>query len=943
MRYLSLFQVAPLALAVSFASAYAAENAQSEQSPNNTANAVANKAAKKTDATEESVEEVVITGIWASLAKAQDIKMESSSMVDAIVAEDIGKLPDLTAAESIARIPGVQVTRYNDEASAFLIRGLPDVTTTYNGREFFTAEMRRAQLQDFPSAALAGIDIYKSATADLIEPGLAGLVNVRTRRPFDFDGQKISATVRGSYNDQSEKSSPTGNLLYSNRWDTSAGEMGFLGNVSYAESKFYNGVRYNSTWFPEADPGWNIEEPYSSGNFVLPANVGVYNTSGERWRPSANFAFQWRPTDELEIYSDIVYQGYRGKAMADNFVFPMNEWDWLDGTGGVSLSNIEMVDGAQSTDGNSQVKSLTKSGGLPPNGYRSTNKDSTNTYQYAIGAKWDSDKVHIVTDFAYTDTEYVNHEYSFDMGLASSPTVNANFYGSDGAIFDVPNFDITDTSQYEARGYYEAKHIVGGSGTQWRTDLTYDADWGWLKSVQTGVRYSDRKASRDSGNRYAWFWDLHTPMSSIEFLDMEMTKNPFRNNARGFTQYLAPTLDSIQKNRSKLVEFAHTQALASRDAWRAPAWETEDIASDPANQWLAKETNYAVYLQGNFHWDVASVPVDVYTGVRVNQTDSSNEGTSSVNVQGVVTHSERKQSHNYVDVLPNISLKAALTDELQFRLGFTQTRTKPNFGDLNPALNITQIQSSGVVDPNAPPSDWDAEGSGGNPDLKPLTSDNYDISLGYYFSRTGFVSLAGFYRDLWGFTNWYTRLIETPDYGTVRLNHPENAGEGKLRGWELSGTTFLDFEGMPSFLKSFGVSANVTHLEGQNRLPNADGTFGDFKDIPGLSRYTYNAAVFYENGSFSTRLSYNLRESWVNWYGDSLSGSGFVGNKTEAVDRLDLSATYNVTDNVAIFADVSNILANPFKNYTVTDTGVKYYQDVREEGRYFGLGVRFDY
>lgn len=938
MRYLSLFQVAPLALAVSFA--YAADVTLPEQPlDSNSKPAVKTKADKKNDASGENVDEVVITGIHTSLAKAQDIKKESNSMVDAIVAEDIGKLPDLTAAESIARIPGVQVSRYNDEASAILIRGLPDVTTTYNGREFFTAELRRAQLQDFPSQALAGIEIYKSGTADLIEPGLAGLVNVRTRRPFDFEGEKFSATVRGAYNDQSEKSSPTGNLLYSNRWDTSAGEMGFLGNVSYAESKFYNGVRYNNTWFPTASPNWHIEDPYSAGGFVLPASVGLYNTSGDRWRPSANFAFQWRPSDELEIYSDIIYQGYRGKAMADNFWFPMNDFDWLNGTGDVTLTNIEMVEGS---DGK-QVKSLVKSGGLPPNGYRSTNRDSTNTYQYAVGAKWDNEAIHIVTDFAYTDTQYKNREFSLDMGLASSPTVIVDFFGSDGATFSSPNFNVNDPSMYQARGYYEAKNFVEGSGYQWRTDLTYDANMGWLKSVQTGFRYSDREAGRENGNRYAWFWNLHIPMASIDFLDMQMTKNPFRNTSQGFTQYLAPTLESIQKNRSKLISFAHTQALASWDAWRAPAWETEDVATDPANHWLAKETTYAAYIQGNFHWDVGSVPVDVYTGVRVTQTDASNEGTSTVRHDGDVSYTPRKQSHNYVDVLPNVSLKAALTDELQLRLGFTQTRTKPNFGDLNPALNISQITTGGVVDPNAPASEWDAEGSGGNPDLKPLTSDNYDISLGYYFSQTGYISLAGFYRDLWGFTNSYTRLVETPDYGTVRLNRPENAGEGKLRGWELSGTTFLDFDGLPAFLKPFGVSANITHLAGENRLPDGDGKFGKFADIPGLSRYTYNAAVFYENKSFSARLSYNLRESWVNWYGQTSTVGGFSGNKTEAVDRLDFSATYNLTENIAVFGDVSNILTNPLKTYTVTDKGYKYYQDVRDEGRYFGLGIRFDY
>ena len=134
---------------------------------------------------------IVVTGIRQSLRSSQAIKRNSDSILDAIVAEDIGKLPDVTAAESIARIAGVQVTRFSDEANGILIRGLPDVATSYNGREIFTAELRRVQLMDFPAQAIQGLEVYKSGTADIIEPGLAGLVNVRTRRPFDFKGFEV--------------------------------------------------------------------------------------------------------------------------------------------------------------------------------------------------------------------------------------------------------------------------------------------------------------------------------------------------------------------------------------------------------------------------------------------------------------------------------------------------------------------------------------------------------------------------------------------------------------------------------------------------------------------------------------------------------------------------------------------------------------------------------
>jgi len=939
MRKILLF-IATVAsgLAVAFSNVYAADESSDADQIDQMA------------ADDAMVEEIIVTGIKGSMMKAQDIKMESDSILDAIVAEDIGKLPDLTAAESIARIAGVQVTRYNDEADSVLIRGLPDVTTTYNGREFFTAELRRAQLQDFPSQALAGIEVYKSGTADLIEPGLAGLVNVRTRRPFDFEEQVIAGALHYGYNDQSEKSSPAGNILYSNRWNTDSGEFGFLGNVTYAASEYYNGARYNNTWFPTAEPWWNIEAPYEAGGFVLPASVGLYNASGKRWRPSANMALQWRPNDNVEVYFDGIFQGFRGEGMVDNFWFPMTEWNWLTGPPwDVTLTNIVMVDGTD--DG--QVASLTKTDGIAPQAWRSTNENQTDTFQYAIGVVWDKGPVHVVSDLAYTDSEYSDYAWSFDTGLSFSPVVNVDFFGDEGgATFDAPAWDQTDLSTYQMRGYYESLYEVGGDGLQWRTDFTIDTGWGdKLHTLQAGFRVNDREAWMQRGDRYAWFWDVGVPFTDIGFLDYELTHDPIRSNAQGFTQWMQPTRESIVNNAAALRDFARQNLALSWDAWRLADWESEEVAINPDNDWLAEEQSYAAYLQAKSHFELGSVGLDLFAGVRVVKTDSTTHGTSRVRFDGVETLEPRTVSNSYVDVLPNISVRAMLTDKLQLRAGFTQTVTKPNFGDLNPALNIDQVVRGGVTNPNAPPElvdEVDAYGSGGNPDLKSLTSDNYDISLEYYFADTGYASAAVFYRDLWGFTNWFQRDIETPDYGTVRLNRPENTGEGRIKGWELNVSTFLDFASMPEWLHSFGFSANVTRLEGENRLPNYDpdtrdfdGTFGDFAPIPGLSKYTYNAAVFYERDKFSSRLSYNRRESWVNWYGASTEGE-FAGNKTYARDRLDWSASFHLSDNIGIWADVANIEAKPFHNYTAVN-GLNYTQDIRDEGRYFGLGVRMDF
>src|SRR4051794_7945417 len=166
--------------------------------------AVAAPAAPAPEGTGEVYEEeVVVVGLQRSMQQAQTIKKNSTQIVDTVVAEDIGKLPDVTVSETAARIPGVQVDRARGEAAGqVLVRGLPDLTTTYNGREIFTAETRNVALGDFPAGGIAGLEVFKSTTADLVEGGLAGLINVRSRRPFDFEGFEISGSLNGTYDTQ---------------------------------------------------------------------------------------------------------------------------------------------------------------------------------------------------------------------------------------------------------------------------------------------------------------------------------------------------------------------------------------------------------------------------------------------------------------------------------------------------------------------------------------------------------------------------------------------------------------------------------------------------------------------------------------------------------------------------------------------------------------------
>src|SRR5579863_3565544 len=179
----------------------------------------------------ESLETIIITGVRASVKSAADIKKNSDQVVASIVSEDIGKLPDNNVIEALQHVTGVQISRNAAEANMLLIRGLPDIATTLNGRDIFTSYGRFITLQDIPAELLQRVDVQKSSRADDIEGGLAALIDVRLHRPFDFGTPQLSVSARATHSSLSGKTDPIANVLASDRWDTAAGEFGLLADV----------------------------------------------------------------------------------------------------------------------------------------------------------------------------------------------------------------------------------------------------------------------------------------------------------------------------------------------------------------------------------------------------------------------------------------------------------------------------------------------------------------------------------------------------------------------------------------------------------------------------------------------------------------------------------------------------------------------------------------
>ncbi|MEO6103702.1 MAG: TonB-dependent receptor [Pseudoxanthomonas sp.] len=303
------------------------------------------KVAAREDATD--LDTVVVKGIRGSVIRAQEIKQEAGQIIDSVTADDIGALPDRSVTETLKRISGVTVTgfaarddtdHFSAEGSGVMIRGLTFVRGELNGRDVFSASGGRGiNFEEVPAELMAGVDVYKNPSAEIIEGGLGGTINLRTRKPFDEPGRKIAASIDYNYGDKAKDSRPSASFLFSDRWQTGIGEVGFLAHASYSEmATRSDGIQVmpfdrrgrrpaEQTEGSETDGvyDWDLGN-WSSANaqrdallagtnfdqVFVPGGVSWRRTDFERKRQGGAFALQWRPNEDTEVFTQFITSKY---------------------------------------------------------------------------------------------------------------------------------------------------------------------------------------------------------------------------------------------------------------------------------------------------------------------------------------------------------------------------------------------------------------------------------------------------------------------------------------------------------------------------------------------------------------------------------------------------------------------------------------------------------
>ena len=844
-------------------------------------------------AQQAGIETVVVTGVRASVKSSLDIKKKSDQIVESIVAEDIGKLPDNNVIEALQHVTGIQISRNAAEADQLLIRGLPDIASLLNGREIFTSTGRFVTLQDIPAELLARVDVEKSSRADDIEGGIAGLIDVRLHRPFDFDGLEVAGTAHGTHSSLSGNTDGDGSILVSDRWSTGLGDMGLLVDLSYRQDHYKEEILDNyidtqSIVYPQSPTLCPDPNPTGLHCAYIPLTQGAQSINGDRRRSAANVSYQWAPNANTDVYAELFYTSYRNPNNVDFFV----GLPWI-------CANAST---ATLFPGTNLVKTVT--GGC----YDITSDQSfvpkTDTYQTATGATWRDGDLTLSTELDYTDSRFEQTGVILDTQYNPPPdgyTADFNYHNTGTTYMKVTGINLLDPNIYFMRQFYDQRMKQYGNEIDWRGDLVYDLGNGFFQSIDAGIRYVDRYARNRQANGGGLDCLGNDPNGPGCFTNLGSIAGAA--HATGGDMFdgkfgIQSWVDADPKWLIDNVGFLRT-------AFGKPTTPPPD---DPSQSFDDREQSYAGYAKANFGFDLGSVPVDGNVGLRIVDTQANMIGNSLVDINNVEVLTPTIVDKDTLDWLPSLNMKFALEDDLLLRLAASQTITHPTFPQLNPGLTLTASTATLL-----------GSGTGGNPNLSPVKSDNVDLSLEYYFGPQNALTGAVFYRNIDG----YIQTVETEETIngiSYQIQRPINAPPGHIDGVEVGYTQFFDF--LPGLLSGLGAQANATFVD------------GNFQNI---SKWSYNLIGIYEKGPVSFRLAYNWRDGFD--VGPAPGGGQQPGEIfAKAQPWLDLSASYQLDDHVTATLDATNLLNSDYQDYFGNP---EFPRDTRRFDQTVVLGFRF--
>ena len=922
---------------------------------------------------------IVVTGIRKSLQSAAQIKRNAPEIVESIQATDIGKLPDANVAETLSRIPGVQAYRFGGEAaspvgngSGLTIRGLTGQTgSRVDGRAYFTAGSREFNVESSSPGMVAGMDVYKNPSAEHIEGAIGGLVNIRSRRPFDFRGFAASAAVGGHWNDLGKKLEPDYFGMVSNRFKAGDGEIGILLAGSYSRTfnrgdntpavsgtQFRRAIAANSAEYAaNVGTGLNLNPAYVGRSDItylatvdpttlplasrsaLISSTAVQNSinqeSYERTRKGIQGSLQWRPDPTLEFYIDgnynsyLYHQNYRFLSATDSryaqglVTTPFTIDEALANRNSNGGTN-DLLSGQRITSGTFLGSTLMSTGGDEHRLYK--------TYIIAGGMNWQpADRLDVKLDVSYIKADQSQDNRSVTLLPATGLTwdINRTLGTPEIASFTGPNLALPSTwvfGQY-ANG---TNQVWKDSGVTASLDIKYRPENSFVTALKAGVRFATQQ---DQYNFYAFSGKNLTsngaalaanqsnaiPVTSMTDL-VESSPTNFMGGLAGYS--------------GGFLVFSPDALLGNNVAARFPLAGIQpenSLTETILNRRFLKEKTYAGYVQAEFA--LLDDAITGNAGVRVVKTDTLTRAMVQLPNSASIVPNEANSS--YTDALPSFNLTGHLSEKTQVRFGYGKGITRPDLNLLNPAIVLNQVNGTGTV---------------GNPNLKPQKADSFDISVEHYFSPINYVSAGFFYKKINGFFSGIASCqtiagAPAPTTNTscagsqYFVTQTSNAANGSAKGVELSAQTFFDYDFMPQFMHGFGMQGSYTYVKTVNPLV-LNGVAVDTPQ-PLTSKHSYTLTGMYENDTLSARVVYTWKSSAVLF---GVANNPIDGRYIQPFGILDASLNIKLPYNFSVSLTASNITnkaPNRFVGEPGFETGIERQHFVN--GRNFGATLRWSF
>jgi TonB-dependent receptor len=952
----------------------------------------------------EDVGEVIVTGFRASLQSSVAAKRENISFSDSIYAEDIGKFPDLNLAESLQRIPGVQIARdFTGEGTSVAVRGLGrDFTQiTLNGAPVETASDsnidnvssgRGVDLVLFPTELFRQLTVTKTPTSKQVEGAVAANIDLRIARPFDDKGFHVNYSAKGSYQESAGDWSPRLGIYASNTWDVGDGEFGILGGVAYSKRK-YRSDGFNTIGFTTVslgnrcafatDPACNsFHNPndatgYGNQSQAWPTTVPVgYNfganganagdpltvcgangqaggTSGlscrdlsfaiwprlarpdslvgERETKSGILSMQWAPSESMSFFLDTLY------SEADH-PYERNDLNLAVRSTNTNVPvNVEL-------DENNVVRSATLANPQWLNENRPYHEE-TDFININGGMEWKiGDKLTISPSLNYNHSDWFRstNTYLFNSVLNSGITVDIEANG-DGVIKVSPSQDLNNLNFWT----WNALRIQPVQRELWQKGGRLETEYAFADAFKLGAGWSRDKFHREITN-----WETTSCATDGGNNTSDAGRECTAALAAAGIQNVKLAIPNAQLGQY-LTPWRHGELYSTSDfdvgvnnGWALPNYRDLDPAANidffenqlarglvgginvaGYNPRVLDEQTDALYLEANGKLEMLG-NLRYNIGVRRIETDQFVSGYVNVNTPTGVVRQLQTNAISYDKYLPSFNIASDLPNNFVLRAAASKTMTRPQPGDIAPneSLSVT----GDVL-------------SRGNPAFSLYFVDNYDLGLEWYFgdSGLGVVALNAWRKEITG----YTSIVSTPtpfgqlgiDYSTlpiatqsglqtvanaqcgcttgnpndalVRVDQRRNTSELiTLDGFEVTYVQPLDF-----LLKGAGFSMNYTHIKQKSEggLPNAPSSA-----IAGLSPYTYNVTAFYEDHGFSGRLTWSVRDAFIEFVGNNennIAGDNWAQKRS----YLDAAFSYKLptSTDISVSLELQNLTNQQLLTY----------------------------